>query len=221
MLLINRTPTEANELYPISDQHSKKKRTLSGIERHCKSLKRATQSPVIMPDDTTVDVCQQDESSSSKKIKDCGSEERTCLDVSHDGSAMDLEGKSYVDYTLFDYSDIVFPEEGGMKPKTNEVKLPDNYPQDQANLTQNPNRTKYFKYFSMMDYRDTKPVSKAKTWAEFKKDHKKRLLAITPEDHDHAPLVSVATATGDLSEVLGQLTLSKTMTLNSLANNRK
>ncbi|XP_067931840.1 tRNA-splicing endonuclease subunit Sen54-like isoform X2 [Watersipora subatra] len=132
-------------------------------------------------------------------------------------------------YTKFDFSQIVFPQEGGMRPISSEelglklLELASPKPSDSPNVeaVEADNNSGYF---SFLDYQSTKQVSKAETWAEFKEEHALRLLSgqeeVIPLKDRHIPLVSdLDMSESNISQLLSKLKLSKTTSLQEMKSN--
>ena len=116
-----------------------------------------------------------------------------------------------VKYTKFDYSkiDIFSTLQTTYTSEDQKTSIPSTSGQ-RKNVKSRPT------YYSLMDYQDTKHLSAANTWQEFKSEHQHRLLRHEQPlaTDEHTPLITgVPLVEDDLSDILDKLQLSKTAQL--------
>ncbi|KAF6020603.1 TSEN54 [Bugula neritina] len=151
--------TEENLMLPAH----KRKLSCELNEPKPKSVKSVEEPDIesesSMLDRVSGDTCVLSENSGMNEVFPCPTVPKDCqLSTSKD----------------FDYSNIEFPASGGMRVKSNASTCSDDFlPATESSTTSDLEH--HFDYFSLLDFRETKRVTRTTSWPDFKLAHKTRL----------------------------------------------
>lgn len=194
--------TEENLMLPAH----KRKLSCELNEPKPKSVKSVEEPDIesesSMLDRVSGDTCVLSENSGMNEVFPCTTVPKDCqLSTSKD----------------FDYSNIEFPASGGMRVKSNASTCSDDFlPATESSTTSDLEH--HFDYFSLLDFRETKRVTRTTSWPDFKLAHKTRLEKLHSPHSNDRPLVTPNIPSLDsVANVLDCLRLSCTETMKSLA----